>query len=40
MIGLDLQDLAVDGCITEAPCGGEAARRRAEVPWIGANRAG
>jgi len=27
MIGLDLQDLAVDGCITEAPCGGEAAGR-------------
>jgi len=27
MIGLDLQDLAVDGCITEAPCGGEEASR-------------
>lgn len=27
MIGLDLEDLAVDGCITKAPCGGEAAGR-------------
>jgi transposase len=27
MIGLDLTDLAVDGCITEAPCGGEEAGR-------------
>jgi transposase len=27
MIGLDLTDLAVDGCITEAPCGGEVAGR-------------
>ena len=25
MIGLDLSDVAVDGCITKAPCGGEAA---------------
>ncbi len=25
MIGLDLADLAVDGCITKAPCGGECA---------------
>jgi Transposase DDE domain len=25
MIGLDLADVAVDGCITTAPCGGEAA---------------
>jgi len=25
MIGLELTDLAVDGCITKAPCGGEAA---------------
>lgn len=25
MIGLDLEDLVVDGCITKAPCGGEAA---------------
>lgn len=25
LIGLDLDDLAVDGCITKAPCGGEAA---------------
>ena len=27
MIGLDLVDLAVDGCITKAPCGGELAGR-------------
>jgi hypothetical protein len=27
MIGLDLHDLAVDGCITKAPCGGEVAGR-------------
>ncbi|MCW2905822.1 MAG: hypothetical protein JWL68_611, partial [Actinomycetia bacterium] len=25
MIGLELQDVAVDGCITKAPCGGERA---------------
>ena len=27
MIGLDLDDVAVDGCITKAPCGGEVAGR-------------
>jgi len=27
MIGLDLTDVAVDGCITKAPCGGEQAGR-------------
>jgi transposase len=27
MIGLELSDLAVDGCITKAPCGGERAGR-------------
>jgi transposase len=27
VIGLDLADLAVDGCITKAPCGGEVAGR-------------
>jgi hypothetical protein len=27
LIGLDLADLAVDGCITKAPCGGEKAGR-------------
>lgn len=27
MIGLELADLAVDGCITKAPCGGELAGR-------------
>lgn len=25
MIGLDLEDIAIDGCITKAPCGGEVA---------------
>lgn len=27
MIGLELDDIAVDGCITKAPCGGEMAGR-------------
>ena len=27
MIGLNLEDLAIDGCITKAPCGGEATGR-------------
>lgn len=27
MIGLALHDLAIDGCITEAPCGGELTGR-------------
>jgi transposase len=27
MIGLDLSDVAVEGCITKAPCGGEKADR-------------
>jgi hypothetical protein len=27
MIGLELEDVAVDGCITKAPCGGETAGR-------------
>ncbi len=27
MVGLHLEDLAVDGCITKAPCGGQAAGR-------------
>lgn len=27
MIGLDLADIAVDDCITQAPCGGETAGR-------------
>lgn len=27
MIGLDLADVSVDGCITKAPCGGEVAGR-------------
>lgn len=29
MIGLELGELSVDGCITKAPCGGEAAGRSA-----------
>lgn len=27
MIGLELEDVAVDGCVTKAPCGGEKAGR-------------
>jgi transposase len=27
MVGLELADLAVDGCITKAPCGGQASGR-------------
>jgi transposase len=27
MIGLDLEDVAIDGCLTKAPCGGEKAGR-------------
>lgn len=27
MVGLQLEDLVVDGCLTKAPCGGEAAGR-------------
>jgi len=27
MIGIDVDDIAVDGCITKAPCGGEKAGR-------------
>ena len=37
IIGLDLSDVAVDGCITKAPCGGEKAGR--EAPWIEENGA-
>lgn len=32
MIGLELADVAGDGCITKAPCGGEVARR-SPVNW-------
>ncbi len=32
MIGLDLADLAVDGCTTKAPCGGDCAGR-SPVDW-------
>jgi hypothetical protein len=34
-IGLDLSDVAVDCCITKAPCGGEKAGR---PPWIAASK--
>ena len=37
MIGLQLAEVAVDGCITKAPC--SAARRLAKARWIEANRA-
>jgi transposase len=33
-IGLELADLAVDGCITKAPCGG---RRPEGAPWTAGN---
>jgi hypothetical protein len=36
IIDLDLDDLAVDGCIAKAPCGGEVAGRPG---WTGASRA-
>jgi len=36
MVGLELGDLAVDGCITKAPCGGDAAGRS---PSTAANKA-
>jgi transposase len=35
-IGLELSELAVDCCITKAPCG---ERGRAEAPWTGASGA-
>jgi hypothetical protein len=35
-IGLDLDDMIVDGCITNAPCG---AKWPDDHSWIGANRA-
>ena len=37
IIGLELADVAVDGCITLRPLA--AARRRAEARWIGENKA-
>src|SRR5215218_9038811 len=36
-IGLELSEVAVDCCITKAPCGGEVAGR--EARWTGANGA-
>jgi hypothetical protein len=36
VIGLQLSEVAVDCCITKAPCGGEKAGK---TRWIGANRA-
>jgi hypothetical protein len=35
-IGLELEEVAVDGCIIKAPCGG---RRPAKARWIGASKA-
>ena len=32
MVGLELGDVAVDGCITKAPCGGECAGTPARPP--------
>ena len=34
MVGLQLENLAVDGCITKAPCGGEAAAHRHGVEGV------
>ena len=36
LFGLELEHLAVDGCITKAPCGGQVA---GPARWTGANRA-
>ena len=36
IVGLELSDVAVDGCITKAPCGGEKAGK---ARWIEANGA-
>jgi hypothetical protein len=44
LIGLELSDLAVDGCITKAPCGGQTAGPSPVDPWqarpetVGGNR--
>ena len=35
MIGLDLSDVAVDCCITKAPCGGEKAQKLLDRGKIG-----
>lgn len=40
MIGIEGEDIVVDGCIPNAPCGGDKAGRRADRPWIGASRDG
>jgi hypothetical protein len=40
MVGLELGDLAVDGCITKAPCGGDAAGRSPLVTRGGLKRMG
>ena len=40
LIGLELSDLAVDGCITKAPCGlPAAARKQGGARWIGEKKA-
>jgi transposase len=36
-IGLELAEVAVDGCITKAPCGGDS--RQVKARWIGESRA-
>ena len=36
LFGLDLEHLAVDGCITKAPCGGQVA---GPARWIVGSRA-
>ena len=35
MIGLELGDIAVDGCITKGPCGGECAGQSPRGPAQG-----
>jgi transposase len=35
LLGLELEHLAVDGCITKAPCGGQVA---GPSPWTAASR--
>ena len=37
IVGLDLADVSVDGCIVKAPCGGEVAGT--SPPWTGENSA-
>jgi hypothetical protein len=39
LFGLELEHLAVDGCITKAPCGGQPPRRRAAGRHLERHRA-